>query len=138
MPAVSISQRRMAGADLARLRAGKKTKTGMTAKQLKDFASTSEKSLPLAKARLKKKTKMAGSVWHEPIVAGSEREESRMHKRVKEGGAIRQKGAYGEPVYLMKSKGDIPRSQRQAIEDVRREQLKRSIEEEKKKKRYLA
>lgn len=38
MPAESEKQRKMMGADLARLRAGKKTRTGMTEKQLKDFA----------------------------------------------------------------------------------------------------
>lgn len=38
MPAVSERQRRFAGADLARKRAGKKTKTGMSESQLRDFA----------------------------------------------------------------------------------------------------
>ena len=38
MPAKSEKQRRMAGADLARKRAGKKTRTGMTTKQLKKVA----------------------------------------------------------------------------------------------------
>jgi len=38
MPAVSLKQRRLAGADLARKRAGKSTVTGMTEAQLKDFA----------------------------------------------------------------------------------------------------
>lgn len=38
MPAKSRSQQRMMGADLARLRAGKKTRTHMSEKQLKDFA----------------------------------------------------------------------------------------------------
>jgi hypothetical protein len=39
MPAVSLKQRRLAGADLARKRAGKPTKTGMSEAQLKDFAA---------------------------------------------------------------------------------------------------
>ena len=39
MPAVSLKQRRLAGADLARKRAGKSTVTGMTEKQLKEFAT---------------------------------------------------------------------------------------------------
>lgn len=43
MPAVSEKQRRFMGADLARARAGKKTKTGMSEKQLEDFASKSPK-----------------------------------------------------------------------------------------------
>ena len=38
MPAKSEKQRRLAGADLARKRAGKRTRTGMTEKQLEDFA----------------------------------------------------------------------------------------------------
>jgi hypothetical protein len=39
MPATSDKQRKFMGADLARLRAGKGTKTGMNEKQLSDFAS---------------------------------------------------------------------------------------------------
>jgi hypothetical protein len=46
MPAKSKAQQRMAGADLARARAGKKTKTGMTAKQLEEFAATPRTGLP--------------------------------------------------------------------------------------------
>ena len=38
MPAKSESQRRLAGADLARLRSGESTTTGMTETQLRDFA----------------------------------------------------------------------------------------------------
>jgi uncharacterized protein DUF3008 len=47
MPAKSKAQQHLAGADLARLRAGKKTKTGMTEQQLKDFAGTLTKNLPI-------------------------------------------------------------------------------------------
>lgn len=39
MPAKSEKQRKFMGAELARKRAGKKTKTGMSEKQLEDFAS---------------------------------------------------------------------------------------------------
>lgn len=46
MPAVSKRQQEMMGADLARARAGKKTRTGMSIKQLKEFASTKRKGLP--------------------------------------------------------------------------------------------
>jgi uncharacterized protein DUF3008 len=46
MPATSKAQQRFMGAELARKRAGKKTKTGMSEKQLKDFASTARKGLP--------------------------------------------------------------------------------------------
>ena len=38
MPASTEKQRRLMGADLARKREGKKTKTGMTEKQLREFA----------------------------------------------------------------------------------------------------
>jgi len=38
MPAKSEKQRKFMGAELARKRKGKKTKTGMTEKQLRDFA----------------------------------------------------------------------------------------------------
>lgn len=46
MPAVSKAQRRLMGADLARAKSGKKTKTGMKKKQLEEFASTKERDLP--------------------------------------------------------------------------------------------
>jgi hypothetical protein len=39
MPAKSEKQRKFMGAELARKRAGKKTRTGMSEKQLEDFAS---------------------------------------------------------------------------------------------------
>ena len=38
MPSVSQKQRRFMGAELARTRAGKKTKTGMKTESLRDFA----------------------------------------------------------------------------------------------------
>jgi hypothetical protein len=43
MPAKSEKQRRFMGAELERKREGKKTKTGMTEKQLEDFASKGKK-----------------------------------------------------------------------------------------------
>jgi Protein of unknwon function (DUF3008) len=46
MPSKSKVQQEFMGADLARKRAGKKTKTGMSEKQLEDFASTKRKGLP--------------------------------------------------------------------------------------------
>lgn len=46
MPAKSEKQRKFMGAELARARAGKKTKTGMSATQLKHYAKK-----PLAKKR---------------------------------------------------------------------------------------
>ena len=53
-PSVSRKQQRMMGADLARKRAGKKTRTGMSEKQLEEYASTKTKGLP---ARVKKSKK---------------------------------------------------------------------------------
>ena len=52
MPAKSKAQQRFMGAELARKRAGKKTRTGMSERQLHEFASTRRKGLP---ARKKKK-----------------------------------------------------------------------------------
>lgn len=46
MPAVSKRQQRFMGAELERKREGKKTKTGMSSKQLGDFAGTKQKGLP--------------------------------------------------------------------------------------------
>jgi len=43
MPAESEKQRRFMGADYARAKAGEKTKTGMSAGQLRDFAKKSKK-----------------------------------------------------------------------------------------------
>ena len=54
MPAVSKKQQRLMGADLARKRAGKKTKTGMSERQLHEFAATPRKRLP-ARAKGKRK-----------------------------------------------------------------------------------
>jgi len=45
MPAKTERQRRFFGAELARKRAGKKTKTKMTEKQLEEFAATKKKKL---------------------------------------------------------------------------------------------
>jgi hypothetical protein len=43
MPAQSEKQRRFMGAELARKRVGKKTQTGMSEKQLEEFASKKKK-----------------------------------------------------------------------------------------------
>jgi|TARA_R100000306_G_C4376673_1_gene142220 hypothetical protein len=51
MPAKSKAQQRLMGAELARKRAGKRTKTGMSAQQLHDYASTKRKGLPARKKR---------------------------------------------------------------------------------------
>lgn len=53
MPAKSKKQQMMMGADLARAKAGKKTKTGMSIKQLEEYAATPRKGLPM-KAKKKK------------------------------------------------------------------------------------
>jgi hypothetical protein len=44
MPATSDKQRKFMGAELSRLRAGKKTKTGMNERRLSDFASKVKKT----------------------------------------------------------------------------------------------
>ena len=49
MPAVSKKQQQFFGAELARKRAGKKTRTKMTEKQLEEYASTKRKGLPRKK-----------------------------------------------------------------------------------------
>ena len=49
MPAVSKKQQQFMGAELARKRAGKRTRTKMTTSQLKDFAGTKHKGLPKKK-----------------------------------------------------------------------------------------
>ena len=46
MPSKSKAQQEMMGADYARAKVGKKTKTGMSKDKLKDFASTKRKGLP--------------------------------------------------------------------------------------------
>ena len=46
MPAKSKAQQALMGADLARARAGKKTRTGMSVSELEKFASTPTKGLP--------------------------------------------------------------------------------------------
>ncbi len=51
MPAKSKAQQRFMGAELERKREGKKTKTGMSEKQLHDFASTKRKELPRRKKK---------------------------------------------------------------------------------------
>lgn len=52
MPAKSRAQQRMMGAELRRKRRGMKTRTGMSEKQLEEFASTKHKGMP---ARAKKR-----------------------------------------------------------------------------------
>ncbi len=55
MPAKSKVQQRFLGAELARKRAGKKTKTKMSEKQLEEFAHTKRKGLPKTKKGKKSK-----------------------------------------------------------------------------------
>lgn len=54
MPAVSEKQRKFMGAELARKRAGKKTKTGMSSKQLSEFASKSSGKVRSAGPHMRK------------------------------------------------------------------------------------
>ena len=46
MPATSQAQQKFMGAELARKRAGKSTQTGMSEKQLREFASVKRRNLP--------------------------------------------------------------------------------------------
>jgi Protein of unknwon function (DUF3008) len=50
MPSVSQAQQRFMGAELARKREGKSTKTGMSESQLRDFAGTKRSNLPARKS----------------------------------------------------------------------------------------
>ena len=50
-PAKSKAQQRFMGAELQRKRAGKKTRTGMSEKQIEEFAHTKRKELPAKKRR---------------------------------------------------------------------------------------
>lgn len=60
-PAVSRKQQQFFGAELARRRAGKKTKTKMSEKQLREFAGTKRSKLPnKAKGLPVKKKKKKG------------------------------------------------------------------------------
>ena len=51
MPSVSEKQRRFFGAELSRKRSGKKTKTGMSEKKLKKYASKPVKKKTLTKRK---------------------------------------------------------------------------------------
>lgn len=51
MPAKSKAQQRFMGAELERRRAGKKTRTKMSERQLEEFASTKRKGLPARKKK---------------------------------------------------------------------------------------
>jgi hypothetical protein len=55
VPSKSQAQQKLAGADLARARAGEKTRTGMSEEQLEEFASTKRKGLPKRVAKKKGK-----------------------------------------------------------------------------------
>jgi len=55
MPAISKKQQMFMGTELARKRAGKKTKTKMSEKQLEEFASTKRKGLPKQAKEKKRK-----------------------------------------------------------------------------------
>jgi len=57
-PAVSEKQRRFMGAELARKRAGKKTKTGMSVQQLREYASSGGKDGTTTKVSRQGKTKL--------------------------------------------------------------------------------
>lgn len=51
MPAKSKKQQQFMGAELKRKREGKRTKTGMSERQLREYASTKHKRLPTRKKK---------------------------------------------------------------------------------------
>jgi len=53
MPSSSEKQRKMMGAELARKRAGKSTKTGMSEEQLRDFAKKGKSKTSKTKGKRK-------------------------------------------------------------------------------------
>ncbi len=57
MPATSEAQRRFMGAELGRLRSGKKTETGMSESRLREFARKGTRRM---KKRMKKRKKKRG------------------------------------------------------------------------------
>lgn len=59
MPAVSQAQQELMGADLARARAGKKTRTGMSIAKLKEFAHTKRKGLPQRASKKDRRRRIA-------------------------------------------------------------------------------
>ncbi|MBU1307858.1 MAG: DUF3008 family protein [Alphaproteobacteria bacterium] len=70
MPAKSKAQQRFMGAELARKRAGKRTETGMSEQQLRDFASTALKGLP---KKMRKSTKGSPSFTRRDMQKGYRR-----------------------------------------------------------------
>jgi len=56
-PAKSKAQQKFFGAELSRKRAGKKTKTQMSEKQLEEYAGTPRKGLPVKKKKKHKEDK---------------------------------------------------------------------------------
>lgn len=54
MPSHTEKQRKFMGAELARKRAGKKTKTGMTEEQIEEFASSVRGSTPFTKEEMER------------------------------------------------------------------------------------
>ena len=82
MPAVSKAQQEMMGADLARARAGKPTRTGMSEAQLMEYASTKRTGLPyrapgsvaaqrIASAKLSRRKGASASRRHAKAVASA-------------------------------------------------------------------
>jgi len=51
MPSVSKRQQQFMGAELRRKRAGKRTRTKMSERELEEFASTKTKNLPVRKKK---------------------------------------------------------------------------------------
>ena len=79
MPAVSKKQQMFMGAELARKRAGKKTKTKMTEKQLKEYAGTKRSKLP---SKAPKDHHEENAMERKKMMGMSEKEMKKKHKKM--------------------------------------------------------
>ena len=113
-PAVSKKQQEMMGADLARAREGKRTRTGMSKPQLEEFASTSRKGLP---ERKQPEAKPAAEATHR-MPGGHMMKDSEMHgNQVMLGSQMRAGGIGDVPQDEVAKKAPAPK--RKAFDMVR-------------------
>lgn len=86
MPSVSKRQQKFFGAELSRKRAGKKTRTGMSEKQMKEYASTKHKGMPEKKQdhseeNTKERMKMMGMMPEKEMMM-KKKEMEKKHKKM--------------------------------------------------------
>lgn len=102
MPATSERQRRFMGAELARSRAGKRTKTGMNQRQLEEFAVMDKKHDKEMDAKMKKHrgkmpmSKMPAGAGQSPSgdIGAKRQEESEKAGGFKQGAVVRASSAF--------------------------------------------